>query len=192
MAKAPGPVVDPTWKLATLTLEPVADLASLRRSTIGGEAPVIMSPTRLHPPPLVEDSKESGSATSPYLVKSANSSEQTLIDSGPKTPDTEPEDMVLDGMVVDAMDPEAQSLLPKENPPSPPPRPPPIPPRPQIGPLNKPDAEKANPEVVSRQAAEQAAQQQDVDEAMGNVLHKLQYSIKGFEKDGKETDAINE
>jgi hypothetical protein len=207
MAQAPGPVVDPTWRLATLTLEtgPIP-LASIRRSTIGGDAPVITSPTRLQPQPFFEDLKDQGPSNAPYMIKTANSSECTLIDSSPKTPDTEPEDVTMDGvegegddgrtespidMTHDPMDPEAIPLLSEDQPPSPPPRPPPVPPRP-IGPLNKGEAESVNQENASRAAAEAAAQQQDVDEAMGNVLFKLQCSIKGFEEGGKQTDVIKE
>ena len=207
MAHSPGPVVDPTWRLATLTLEtgPIP-LASIRRSTIGGDAPVITSPTRLQSQPLFGDSKAHGQTSNPYMMKSANSSECTLIDSSPKTPDTDPEDTKMDDaeemvdtavvdspitMMPDPMDPEAIPLLSEDQASSEPPRAPPVPPRP-IGPLKKVDAEASNQDDASRAAAEAAAQQQDVDEAMGNVLFKLQCSIKGFEMNGVQTDAIKE
>lgn len=208
MATAPGPVVNPTWKLATLTLEtgPIP-ISNIRRSTIGGEPPVIQSPTRTHGKSWIGALKEEGSSTSPFLSKTANSSEVTLIDADPKTPDTEPDVMALDDNgrpdrvdspadmeeeMPDIMDPEAIPLLdPRSTPPSPPPRPPPVPPRP-IGPLEKPEADKANHENASRATAEAAAQQQDVDEAMGNVLFKLQCSIRGQVQDGKSTDEIKE
>jgi len=208
MSTAPGPYVEPTWRLATLTLEtgPIP-LANVRRSTIGGDVPVITSPRAVHAQPFLGESKGQGASASPYQIKSANSSENTLIDSSPKTPDTEPEDISMEGVeqahaapqqtespidvIADAMDPEAMPLLTPERPPTPPQRPPPVPPRP-IGPINKPEAERTDKDSISRAAAEAAAQQQDVNEAMGNVLFKMECAIKSFERDGKQTDHIKE
>jgi len=144
MATAPGPVVNPTWRLATLTLEKQGNNA--RRSTIGGDAPHL-SPTRTRSQPFVGPSEKQSLSSSPYLIKTVNSSENTLIESEPKTPDTDPDLMALDDNTVqnlqrtespidiisDPMDPEAIPLLADvENAPAMPPRPPPIPPRLEI------------------------------------------------------------
>ncbi|KAF2664959.1 cysteine proteinase [Microthyrium microscopicum] len=92
---------------------------------------------------------------------------------------------------------EEEETRPPMKEPSPPPRPPPVPPRPIIGPMNKNDAGKTsiwNNDESTRREAEQAAQQQDVSEAMDEVLLKLQCAIKDTvpTSDGGMTDKVNE
>jgi len=203
MATAPGPVVRPSWSLAAKLFEraPIA-VMNHRRSTIGGEQPTITSPTKsTMSMPTVEE-LEAKSAL--YKNKTANSSAETLIDADPQTPDADV--MVLDDETIQespkettasqtekgSIDFDPLQTLEEEEAPEPPPRPPPVPPRPIIGPLPLGESEHVNNDRISKAAAEEAAQQQDVDEAMGNVLFKLQCSIKDYQENGKQTDLINE
>jgi hypothetical protein len=237
MESAPGPIVNPTWSLATRALEMEPRYVSARRATIDGDAP--MSPIRAQPPKTQE-------APNPiYASASTNSSEITLIESQTRTPESD-DVMVLDededsqretGLERDPMDPEAMPLLagseepepPRRLPPVPPrdsnatepgqvglndspdsealpkpkpedaseQKPPPVPARPavsanqrMIGPLNRPSVETSD-EGPSRMKAEAAAQQQDVAEAMDNVLFKLRCSIYNDPpEDGKADDKV--
>jgi ubiquitin carboxyl-terminal hydrolase 25/28 len=198
MSTDPRSAVRPTWDLAKLALQRSTMPAPARRSTIGGDMPFLKSPLRTQAPPLPETSVIS---SSPFR-RNTNSSEVTLIDSVTKTPD-EDEDS---GMIIEEKDgqptpvrsespvelpadpmeeDESAPLLPLNHALTPPLRPPPVPPRPIIGPLSKPEAEKSGwKEESSKREAEQAAQQQDVEEAMSNVLFKLQCSIKNTVQTG--------
>lgn len=199
MASAPGPVVNPTWRLAGLAL--AQSETTQRRSTIGGERPNFKSPIKEHPPTLDEHVDENLMVfTRNQVVKSDNSSDVTLIEPEPKTPDSsnhEKDDSNV--MVVDSKEdeqkseqgqqpgrPRADSGLEMDDDvpalinPSPPSRPPPVPPRPQqplIGPQNNPFV-TGNADSSWRQKAEAAANQQDVHEVMENILFKLECAIK--------------
>ena len=193
MASAPGPVVNPTWRLAGLSLAKDGNVQ--RRSTIGGERPSLKSPVMERPPPLKERDDENDEIfTSSQAGISDNSSEVTLIESAPKTPESSDHDphnqneMLLD-RPEDKKDHEQQprpradsglemdSTFLAQPSPSPPTRPPPIPPRPLIGPQNNPHVSQGA-DSSWRQQAETAANQQDVTEVMENVLFKLECSIK--------------
>jgi ubiquitin carboxyl-terminal hydrolase 25/28 len=216
MASAPGPVVNPTWRLAGLALAQSEN--TQRRSTIGGERPNFKSPIKEHPPTLDEHDDENEMVfTNSEVVKSDNSSDVTLIEPEPKTPESsnhEKDDS--NRMVVDSKEdeqnleqnlqpgrPRADSGLEMEDDvpalvnPSPPSRPPPVPPRPQqpmIGPQNNPFA-TGNAESSWRQKAEAAANQQDVHEVMENILFKLECAIKPdavVNETTEQTNAIKE
>jgi ubiquitin carboxyl-terminal hydrolase 25/28 len=205
MATSPGPVVRPSWSLAAKLFEraPISGM-NHRRSTIGGDLPNITSPTKSTMSiPVIDEVRADPGV---FKNKTATSSAETLIDADPQSPDHDV--MALDddstkdvqkessklqtdnaSMDVDEAVPQLES---EEEAPEPPPRPPPVPPRPMIGPLQLADSEHAHKDRISKAAAEEAAQQQDVDEAMGNVLFKLQCSVKDYQENGKLTDLINE
>jgi hypothetical protein len=218
-----GPIVNPTWSLATRALEIEPSYVSARRATIDGDTP--MSPARAQHPRTLGGNPV-------YASASTNSSENTLIESQTRTPESDNDAMVLDedqdekmntGLERDPMDPEAMPLLagseepeaPRRLPPVPPSsaeptqvidltgddlpngdageQKPPVPARPalkiMIGPVNRPGAEADDGPY--RMKAEAAAQQQDVAEAMDNVLFKLRCSIENdLEGNGKVYDRI--
>jgi len=207
MATDPRSAVRPTWDLAKLALIRSAMPAAVRRSTIGGDIPYLKSPLRATAPPLPEINILGSSP----LRRTANSSEVTLIDSVTKTPDDDDDSgMIVDEkdgpdtpvqtdspieLSADPMDSDTEPLLGPLGTVTPPSRPPPVPPRPAIGPMNRPDAEKSGwKDESSKREAEQAAQQQDVEEAMSNVLFKLQCSIKNTEPtaSGSLTDKVSQ
>jgi hypothetical protein len=216
MESDPGPFVNPTWSLATRALE-MERQVSARRATIDGDSP--LSPTRAHPPLMTGSNpvyvSASTNSSEITLIDSQTKTPESdhdvmvLDDDQPET-----------GLERDPMDPEAMPLLGPEEPEAPrrlPPMPPrtsktpvidltgesdgevsrtedlqkpPVPARPVFGPPNKPGAE-APDEGPSRVKAEAAAQQQDVAEAMDNVLFKLRCSIYNDPpEDGRVADRI--
>jgi hypothetical protein len=215
MESDPGPFVNPTWSLATRALE-MERQVSARRATIDGDAP--MSPIRAHPPLVDSNPVYISASTNSSEITLIDS--QTKTPESDHDVMALDEDQPETGMERDPMDPEAMPLLGPEEPEAPrrlPPVPPhasntsvidltgesdgevsktedvqkpPVPARPVFGPAPRPGTE-ASDEGASRKKAEAAALQQDVAEAMDNVLFKLRCSIYNDPpEDGRVADRI--
>ncbi|KAF2399848.1 cysteine proteinase [Trichodelitschia bisporula] len=202
MASAPGPVVNPSWRLAGLAL--AQDGTVQRRMTLMGNEHPLGSPKEKADPifqNFVEVDGKSRHSSSPVTVTITgdDSSEITLVGDPVLTPDSDDEakEEADDSSIV-LVPPSSQNIEERPDPesmdqdvpitsiekPAPPSRPPPVPPRPQNAP--KLDG--------WREKAEDAAQQQDVAEVIDNVLFKIQCAIKptSLDKDGAQMDSIQE
>ncbi|KAF2096480.1 cysteine proteinase, partial [Rhizodiscina lignyota] len=177
-------VVKPSLKLASGTLKSTnpQSATARRRSTIGGSRPAGLGEidgAAVHgplppiasaneseevPPPKDEDQDEDPSSKQPTTDAPDSASDTTLV-GDIRTPESDEDDMNDD--------------------PSPPARPPPVPPRPKVDTSKQADL---------LQEVEFLAKQQDVTEAMENVLFQLRCAIKPIdvEENGEQIDQITE
>lgn len=212
MSTNPHSAVRPTWDLAKFALKRSAMPTLARRSTLGGDMASLKSPIGTQAPPLPESSIVGSSPV--RRGTSASASEITLIDSVEPTPTTESDsEMKMDDLVEkDARvaldspeqlpkamegDDESVPLLSSPSKETSPDKPPPVPPRPAltIGPLTKQEAAgSGSKEESSKREAEEAAQQQDVEEAMSNVLWKVQCAVEDTitTASGSTTNVVNQ